>query len=158
MAVPVMRHHRHGAAWDPTPKFLLRGAVTALAALRRIHPAQPHAPLAAGQCIAIHGSALCVALRPRLHGARRFAPLRLRSPGQEGRQGKGKKELAERHRRLFFSTKTIIYDIKTYLEALRTSRGMGSSCLDAGQMELRLLGLFLDGIVRAVPAHNSISD
>jgi hypothetical protein len=39
MAVPMMRHHRHGAARDPTPQFLLRGAVTALATLRRIHPA-----------------------------------------------------------------------------------------------------------------------
>jgi hypothetical protein len=108
MAVTMMRHHRHGAAWDPTPQFLLRGAVTALAALRRVNPAQPHAPLAAGQRVAIHGAAIGVALLPRLHAARRFAPLRLGSAGQEGRQGKGKKELAERHRRLFFSTKTII--------------------------------------------------
>jgi hypothetical protein len=84
MTVPMMRHHGHGAARSPTPQLLLRGAIAALATLRCVHPAQPHAPLAAGQRVAIHGAAIGVALWPSLHAARRFAPLRLRSAGQEG--------------------------------------------------------------------------
>ena len=54
MAVPMMRPHRHCAARDPTPRFLQRRAVTALATLRRIHAEQALAPLAAGQRVAIH--------------------------------------------------------------------------------------------------------
>jgi len=58
MAIPVMRHHRYGAARGPTPQFLLRGAVTALATLRRVHPAQADTPLTAGESIAIPPEAL----------------------------------------------------------------------------------------------------
>ena len=75
MAIPMMRHHRYGPARCPTSQLLPRGTVTTLATLRRIHAAQAHPPLAAGECVTIHGAAIGKALLCGLHGARRLPPL-----------------------------------------------------------------------------------
>ena len=82
MAIPMMRHHRYGPARCPTSQLLLGGAITALATLWRIHAAQAHPPLAAGECVTIHGAAISEALLRGLHGARRLPPLRIRCAGQ----------------------------------------------------------------------------
>ena len=77
MSIPVMWHHRYGPARCPTSQLLLSGTVTTLATLRRIHAAQAHPPLAAGERVTIHGAAIGKALLRGLHGPRRLPPLRI---------------------------------------------------------------------------------
>ncbi len=77
MAIAMVRHHRYCAARCPPSQFLLGGAVTTLATLWRVHAAQAHPSLAAGERIAIHRAAISEALLRGRHGARRLPPLRI---------------------------------------------------------------------------------